>query len=184
MDFGWGKVGVVSVARRTILSMRVFILGLICFAIGGCMETKEDRESRLTYWPNKEVAARYVGKMTDDEVAVFRTKLSQTKFPAPAFTLARMLPPTLEPHGREFVDGKDFMRGTPSIGTYDPFGGNVSDYWLNENTVLRVGTVYYYNGQDHFEREEWCELMTPKKAFQADNRGPFQRGKETQGKNR
>ena len=125
------------------------------------------------YWPNEDVAARLVGKMTDDEVAVIRTKLSQTEFPAPAFTISKILPTKIEAFGRTFVDGKDFMKGAASIGTFDPIGGNVSDYWLNQNTVLRVGTVYYYNGKEHFEREEWYELMTPKKAFRWDDRGPF-----------
>lgn len=157
---------------REIAMTRMLLLGLFCFALIGCYESKEEREARLVYWPNEKVAARYVGKMTEDEVAVFRSKLSQTKFPAPAFTLARMLPSTLEPFGRIFVDGKDFMGGAPSVGTYHPIGGNVSDYWLNSNTVLRIGTVYYDNGQDHFEREEWYELMTPKRAFQEDQRGP------------
>lgn len=50
------------------------------------------------------------------------------------------------------------------------------DYWLNQSTVLRVGRVYYDNGQDHFEREEWYELMSPKKAFQPDPRGPAPSG--------
>ena len=165
---------------REITVTRILLLGFFCCVLAGCIESKEDRESRLTYWPNDEIAARYVGKMTADEVAVFRSKLSQTKFPAPASTLAKMLPPTLEPYGRLFVDGKDFMRGATGVGTYNPIGGNVVDYWLNKDTVLRVGTVYYYNGQDHFEREEWYELMDPKKALRADDRGPFPKGRKTQ----
>lgn len=180
---GRGRVEVLSMNGRAMNVTRMFFLGVLCVAFSGCDETKEEREARSMYWPREEVAVRYVGKLTDDEVTVVRAKLSQTKFPAPAFTVAKMLPSPLEPFGRIFVDGKDFLRGAVNVGSYEPIGGNVSDYWLNQNAVVRVGTVYYTNGKDHFEREEWYELMTPKRAYQEDRRGPaLQDGKATSDK--
>lgn len=144
-------------------AIRVVVVGFLCSAFVGCDETKEDRDARSVYWKADGLAARYVGKMTEDEVSVVRAKLSQTEFPAPQFTVPKMVPAELRPYGRTFVD-----RGRPdSVGR---IGGNVMDYWLNERTVLRVGTVYYAKGEAHYEREEWFQMLTPKQAYSEEGK--------------
>ena len=151
---------------------RTLSLGLLCVAFAGCSAPSKEPDARTYYWMRTDGSARYMGTLTDDEVAAIRANLGKTEFPAPDGTIEKMLPSTLKPYPREFVDGKSFLGGAPALGSFEPIGGNVMDYWLNQRTVLRVGTVYYYDGQDHFSREEWFELMTPDEAYQFDERGP------------
>jgi hypothetical protein len=132
--------------------------GVICSAFIGCGESRGDREIRLDYWGQEAAEERVVGKMTDEEVEVVRAKLSQTKFPAPARTVAKILGVKFQPFGIVFED-----RSSP-----DPagrIGGNVMDYWLNAKTVLRVGSVYYSMGDIHSSPEEWFQILTAKQAY-------------------
>ena len=152
--------------------MKLLIIALLFALCSGCNTATDDQYARLLYWSDEEFSVRFVGNMTDAEVAVVREKISKTQFPAPALTIDRMLPLTITPFARVFVDGKDFMRGAPDLGAYEAVGGNIKDYWLNEKLVVRVGTVYYYSDDDYFSRQEWYEFMTPEQAYRQDDRGP------------
>jgi hypothetical protein len=39
-------------------------------------------------------------------------------------------------------------------------GGNVVEYWLNQNEVLKVATAYYSVDGKHFSLEEWAVILT------------------------
>jgi hypothetical protein len=112
----------------------------------------------LDYWGLEAIEARFVGKMTDEEVEVVRAKLSQTQFPAPALTVGKILGAKIRPFGIIFWD-------RPRPDNLGRRGGNVMDYWLNAKTVLRVGSVYYSIGDVHSAPEEWFQILTAKQAY-------------------
>lgn len=145
-------------SRRTTVSLWGVFCGFTCSAFVGCGESRGDREIRLDYWQVETTEARFVGKMTDEEVRVVRAKLSQTKFPAPAATVGKILGEKYRPFGIVFWD-------RPPPDNLGRTGGNVMDYWLNAKTVLRVGSVYYSIGGVHSSAEEWFQILTAKQAY-------------------
>lgn len=139
------------------MASRAFAGLVLGLGLSGCGETQNERASREAYWGRAEAAQRSIGAMTTEQVKIVREKLAEMKFPARGSTIARMLPATLKPHPRLFDDAMT----TNSAGQS---GGSVVDYWLNQYTVIRVGTVYYAQGEP---REEWYEILSAEQAYAA-----------------
>jgi hypothetical protein len=96
------------------------------------------------------------GDYGKQEVEALRAAIAQVAYPAKDGTVARLLPRPVEPMPIEFLD---WMADEEKKGR---IGGNIVEYWLNRDYVLKVATAYYTEGDDHPSREEWAVILTRK----------------------
>jgi len=96
------------------------------------------------------------GDFTPSEVATIRSGVLKLTFPAPAGSVVRLLPRSLPEVSVSFSDY------APDQEKKGRMGGNVVEYWLNREFVLRVASAYYARGEEHFTMEEWAVVLSRK----------------------
>jgi hypothetical protein len=94
------------------------------------------------------------GDYSSSEVEALRASISQLTFPLPEHTTSKMLPRPVDQLAVAFVDG------IPDQEKKGRIGGNVVEYWLSRDHVLRVATAYYKEGHMHLSREEWAVILS------------------------
>ncbi len=94
------------------------------------------------------------GDYSRSEVEALRASIAKLTFPVPEHTISKMLPRPVDPLATEFVDWM------PDPAKKGRAGGNVVEYWLSSDRVLKVATAYYAEGEKHFSREEWAVILT------------------------
>jgi hypothetical protein len=94
-----------------------------------------------------------VANYSAQEVDSLRLTLGKVGFQAPEGTVAKLLTRAVK---RLWVDTVDSKVNRESKGRV---GGNVVEYWLNDDRVLRVATAYYSVGNKHFNLEEWAVIL-------------------------
>lgn len=137
-----------------------FLTFLAVYALSGCVhESKEIREARAVYWmaPDGGLAA-HVGSFSNAEVDRLRMEIGKMSFPVKEVIFRKLLPPSLKP---KTVMNWDNFRGDDK----GRFGGIVEDYWLNESSVLRVATAYYYVKEESYNCMERAEIIDPAQAY-------------------
>jgi len=124
------------------------IIGVAAFVLIGCAH----REPIIGVGGQ---APRF-GDYTASEVKALRIELSKLSFPVPEHTIAKMLPRPVEPLPISFSDW------WPDREKKGRVGGNIVEYWLNRQHVLRVATAYYGDSETNFSLEEWAEILSAK----------------------
>jgi hypothetical protein len=95
-----------------------------------------------------------IGNYTAADVKRVKSALEKVSFPAEQGTVARLLNPPLP---KVTIESADWIPDAEKKGR---IGGNVVEYWLNENWVIRVATAYYSVSDDHYSKEEWAVLLS------------------------
>src|SRR4051812_49026978 len=88
------------------------------------------------------------------EVENLRAAISKLNFPVEEFTVDKLLP---RPVKSVMVENVDWFPDRENKGR---MGGNVREYWLNRDRVLKVATAYYKEGESATSREEWAVILT------------------------
>ena len=111
------------------------------------------------YWmaPDGGLTA-YAGAMSEAEVEQLRAAIRAVVFPAKEGVIQKLLPPSLKPKAICF---EDWHR----VDDKGRMGGMVEDYWLNTSSVLRVSTAYYNVKGEHYNCQEWAEVIDQNRAY-------------------
>jgi hypothetical protein len=148
----------------------MFLHRLTIFAVliaTGCShESKEVILARNVYWmaPDGGLPA-YAGKLTPTEVEHLRAEIKKISFPVKEGVFQKLIPADLK---AKIVLNWDHMSGDAQ----GRVGGIVEDYWLNTSSILRVATAYYSVGGEHYNCQDWAEVIDPEHAYTDDPRGP------------
>jgi hypothetical protein len=124
-----------------------FIL-LALFASVGCVPKHADAPPIGVTGPVTDF-----GDYTKSEVELVSAALAKLRFPVAPGTMARLLPCPLPAVPVEFSDWWPDREGKGRM------GGNIVEYWLNREFVLRVASAYYDRGEDKFTMEEWAVML-------------------------
>jgi hypothetical protein len=149
--------------------MRFVPLSLVVVLVAGCGGSRNEVDTRTssaryTYTSTAVGQKKDIGRFTSQQVEDVRARASVLRFPLREKIILRFVPADVHPVPLWFVDEFAAIEGKP-------LGGIVQDYWLNSDSVLRVGTSYHRTGN----QIEWMQLLSSREALDVLLRPPYNR---------